>query len=1322
MTKFLRIGCILTLSLLSVFLIPVLSFGQSTRGELAGTVADPSGAVIAGAKVVAVAVDTGVTNETVTTSSGSFHFSELALGRYDVTVTAPGFSISTSKGVLVTINTTAVLNVALKAGSVAETVTVDASAPSIESESSDIGGTISQQQIEDLPLSMAAGVAGLRSPESFSFLVPGTTGPGTGGGQSVGGLNNNGVFYMKLSGGQSYGAEVMLDGASITRSENGSSFDETSPSIEALQEFKVTTSTPSAEFGRTTAGFESFATKSGTNLFHGTGFAIVKNAAFDANQWFSNGDWKFYNCTGSNNLNVSAGCQGYLRQADSKFDYGGTFGGPVRIPNPFKRGSDLYNGKDKTFFFFAWEQYKLTLGGVTQATVPTTTGGTTGTGEQGGDFSALLVEGGGQTTQPTLNVNPCTGQPILQNQIFDPATQNSAISPTNPAGTPCAYPFPGNIVPTNRISGAAKALMAGLPAPNQTPLLNPPWGFENNYAQSSVAPTSNTTYTIRIDETLTEKSKIFGSYSSRDNFSVHGYANLPLPFNDTAYPQDFETHYTRLGWDYSVSPTILNHLNIGYNRTNSKNFTDGLKAGRTLTSAGVPNFYSNSFPVVNFDGFDSYNAWGTGYNDDAIDNGIRANEIVSWSHGRNNFRFGVDWRHQQYTVESVNIPSLTFYHGETSAASVGNNYLASGNSFASFLLGADAVASQTVYNHSPRWNSHYYAFFAQDDLRLTPSLTLNLGLRYDVDVPRHEADNDTSNLSLTAPDALAGGLPGALVFGSTCHCNSAWADTWKKDFAPRLGFAYVVPNTNGKMVLRGGGALIAGPLQYDDFGGSMQTGYSQYRQTGSVNNFTPAFQLDSGYNLWTPSFFAPNTSPTQLTAQNGVGTFTNVGGELILKNSGRPSVTGNWSLQVQDELAQDLILTVGYIGQSAQDLHTGYISNINNIPMADFAYGDHLNDPLESIPEGGAATFTPEGSSSPVTVNAPYSTFEGVVSQALRPYPQYGYIADDCCLENFGHSSYDAMIVSLNRRFRQGFNLQVSYTWAKNLTDADSEIGNYDRGAQSQNAFDFKGEKAVSIQNIPQTLSISYLYRLPFGTGRSFLNNNGLLDRIVGGWELGGIQRYESGQPLSFGCATGIATLGNYTGAGGYDNCFRFTQNSGVSLASAAYKKNKNGPNFFNGESWFNPAFRAPGTNGGSDPGVPMANASVVDQNREGPGWLRPFSPGCDPAPLPTCSYDPYYWSGQSPLVPNGRAMSRVTEEVTGPLWKSEDFSLLKNFKITEKASFQLKGEAINAFNRHRFAIPDLAPGDSGTATGFGIPMGSDMIARQLQVSGRINF
>ncbi|HEY2859340.1 MAG TPA: carboxypeptidase-like regulatory domain-containing protein, partial [Terracidiphilus sp.] len=541
-----RTGWRVCLWLLALLAIPLMGWSQSTRGALAGTVSDPSGAVIANAQIVAIQVETQTKYEAISSSAGAYRFPELSLGRYDVTVSAPGFAPLTQTGVLITINSTAALNVTLKPGGTNETVTVDASSPTIESETSDMSGTISQKQIQDLPLSMAGGVGGLRSPETFAFLVPGTTGPGS----AVGGtaFNSNGVFLGKIAGGQTYGSETLLDGSSIQRSENGSSFDETSPSIEALQEFKVTTATPSAEFGRSTAGFESFATKGGANSMHGSAYTFVKNAAFDGNNWYNNGYWVFDNCSANP---TSAVCQSYRRPQDSKFDYGGTFSGPVWIPH-------IYNGHDKTFFLFAWEQFRLSQGGSVTSTVPTAA-------EKQGDFSALL---GG----PTAVINPCDGKAVLQNQIFDPATTNATVSATNPNGIPCREPFVGNKVPTGRFSKAAGAMMTGLPDPNQNPLTTSIYGFGGNYTTGWTNPNQNTTYTIRVDHSFSEKSHLYASYSSRDNWSVHGAINLPMPFNNSGYLQDFETHYPRAGWDYSFTPNLLNHLNAGYNRTNSINY------------------------------------------------------------------------------------------------------------------------------------------------------------------------------------------------------------------------------------------------------------------------------------------------------------------------------------------------------------------------------------------------------------------------------------------------------------------------------------------------------------------------------------------------------------------------------------------------------------------------------------------------------------------------------------------------------------------------------------------------------------------------------
>ena len=1272
--------------------IGATAVAQTVTGAIGGSVTDPSGALIPNANVTAMNQGTGGKSVTNTTGAGVYHFPDLPIGTYTVTVTAPGFATKTNTGVLVQVNSTTALNISLASGAVTEVVTVDASGNFLQTETSDISGFVSNKQIQDLPLSLAAGIGGLRSPETFVFLLPGTTGPGSG----TSGNTGNGVFFSRLSGGQAYGAEVLLDGASIQRSENGSSFDETSPSIEALQEFKVTTSTPSAEFGRTTSGIESFSTKSGTNDFHGLAYAIVKNRVFDANNWFNNG-YIHLNCVG-----LSAVACPFSRPKNSKYDYGGVFSGPVWIPK-------LYDGKNRTFFLFSWEKYQLNLGGVAQSSLPTTA-------ERNGDFSDLLGPASTPVPGPTklpqysysVLVNPCTNQAVLYNQIFDPRT-SVQISP----GVFCRQPFQNNQIPTSLFSAATQKLIAGLPAPNQTPTRTGIYNLINNYAFSAVAPNTNTTYTIRIDQNLGDKSKIFGSYSTRQNYKLTAAPNMPEPFNSAGYIQTFTTHYTRVGWSYNFTPTLLNYLNLGYNRTNSVNLGANLNSTLNAASAGVANDFSVFYPILQFPSPDQPTTLGQQQNGVNIDNGSRVNDIVSWQKGRQSFKFGVDFRYQQYSTIQYNIDAFSFYRDQTAALS--NSCCGSGSTWASFLIGQVGNGGQTVYNDHPRWNSHYIGFFVENDIKYSTNLTINLGLRYDIDYPRHEALNRTSNFSFTAPDAAAGGLPGAIVFGTNCNCNTAWADTWYKDIAPRIGFAYVLPDTNNKAVLRGGGAIIYGPLQYNDFGSAMTFGYNQSRSffasatatTGGA--FTPAFRLDSSSPAdptnSTTGFpnvsYAPNLDPSQLTAPNGPGSFSPVGGLLILPRDGRPSMTSNWSLQLQDEVAKDLIFTIGYIGQVAQNLRSGFLTNFNNVDPKYFSLGDKLNNAAYLIPLGGSNSG----------VSAPYSSFTGALGQALRPFPQYDYIADDCCLENLGHSSYHALLVSLARRFRNGLNLQASYTWSKTLTNADSLIPfsytSNNQREQAANSTDLKLDKAVSVQNLTNELSLSYLYQLPFGKGRRWVNQNRALDLLIGGWQVGAIQRYSSGQPINFGCASAIPY---------YQNCITYTAGpasiNATSFASAAYLANKNGPSTFNHQSWFKPAFRVPGTNGGSDPGVPLAQAAFVDQNREGPGWPRPISPGCGTTAQP-CSFAPFEFGN----------IVRVTDAITGPPYKAEDISLLKDFHITERVVFELKGEAFDIFNRHRMGLPDFQPGDSANTTnGFGIPTFVDYGPRQMQVTGRFTF
>ncbi len=1240
---------------------------QSNQGQIAGNVVDPSGAVIAGAQISAKNEATGATYKATSTSSGDYRFPSIDLGRYTLTVIASGFRQEINRGVEVRVQSVTSFDIKLTTGGANETVTVEADAPAVEAESSDVGGTVTDQQIIELPLALG-GVGALRSPESFVFLIPGTAGPGTGN-------SNNGIFVSKIGGGQNFGNEVLLDGASQTRSENGSSFDEEAPSVEAISEFKVTTSTPAAEYGRTTGGLENFVTKSGTNKYHGTAFGIFRNEFLDANDWFANGRKAIYSSrfaadTAAGNTVAAAADQSNFvtnrRPADKQYDFGISAGGPLSIPH-------FYNGRDKTFGFFSWEQYRLTSGGVATSSVPTIA-------ERGGNFADRLITGSnGQ-------INPCDGSTILNGQIFDPATTRTVN------GIRCRTAFTGNQIIPTRFSKVGQNLAAFYPQPTD------PTALVNNYSLASSSALFNTTYTLRVDQNLGTKDKLFGSYSTREN-SRDNPVNLTLPYpvDPNVQTQDFITHFGRAGWDHIFTSNILNHLNAGFNRSNSINGAIEASGGTNFNpQLGTP--FGTGFPRVNVD---DYVSLSRNQNGDNIDNGIRVNDSVSWQKGRNSFKFGVDYRYQQYSplAHDTDNGQINFTANQTKATQTGAYQNGTGNGFASLLLGQGDFASSTDPSHfQPRWISNYWAGFAQDDLKIGKSLVLNLGIRYDVDQPRREAHNETSNFSETAIDPK-NGRPGALVFGTTCqpNCNTRWADTYMKDIAPRVGFAFSPASLNNKFVLRGGFATLYGPLQYTDFGGSTIVGYS-VPQIQSSDGFDPSFSVDGGVKApivgqdLDPAFFDSGNA-------NAVTSFSN----FIRPSYGRPAQVNQWNMQIQQELAKDLILTIGYLGSASAHLRSG-IENINNIPRENFSRGDALVN--YNLDANGVAS--------------PYGGFNGNVQQALRPFPQYGFIATDCCLQNVGHSSYEALIASVERRMRQGLNVQASYTWSKDITNADSLLPGINGGvSQEQDPFTSKSQKSLSIQDIPNTFVGSFLYEFPFGKGKSFLNfNNPIARSLVSGFELGGVLRYQSGEPTSFG-RNGDGSCGGATGIPGWDNCISYTRLPAGSLESNARKSGHLNP-FRN--------LLAGGAVAGPDPNV--------DSEFNGLARRDTVPTAANPVTYSTLQTSPALYdqnqgpnrilravqAGTGPTADNGGFLfgdvPRVTSEIRNYKYNNEDFSFLKKTPLAEGTTLFLKIEMLNAFNRHIFATPITNPYDPF----YGVPTSTIDGPRRIQLTGRIQF
>ncbi len=570
-----------------------VSNAQSDRGTIAGTVLDSSGGAVEGAQVTATGEQTGTVYTATTGPTGGFRIGDVRIGIYRVTVAAPGFKSAEKTGVVVQVNSISSLEYALQAGDVKETLTVIADAPSLQTENSEVGTVVSTRQIEDLPLALNAnGQSFLRSVQSFVFLTPGTAGPGTNSDSS-----SSGIFESKIAGGQNFSTEVLLDGASTARPDSGSAFDQNSPSVEAISEFKVSTSTYSASYGRTSGGVQSFSTKAGTNSYHGTAFDLLRNDKLDANSWDNN-------------------FHGAPKPRDHQNDFGGSLGGPVRVPK-------LYNGHDKTFFFFSWEQYRNNQGTTNVTTLPTDA-------ERTGDFSALLGA-------PTGAINPCDNSPVLTGQIFDPSTTKTVN------GVQCRTAFPGNKI-TTPLSPVAQKVLTFLDVhPNLPGQQN---GLVNNFLFTASKPIRDTTMTFRIDQNWGTNNKFFFSYSSRDQEVLNGTPSLPAPLDPNFFNSNF-THYTRFGWDRTISSTMVNHFNIGLNRLNNFSKGESVTGPEWNSVLGISGASGPVFPQFGFQGSPlsiGYQGFSTANDDGNLPNGLVVADGFLWAKGRHTLSFGFDWR------------------------------------------------------------------------------------------------------------------------------------------------------------------------------------------------------------------------------------------------------------------------------------------------------------------------------------------------------------------------------------------------------------------------------------------------------------------------------------------------------------------------------------------------------------------------------------------------------------------------------------------------------------------------------------------------------
>jgi len=1228
-----RLGMSLALLLL------LLGFGAPARaqldtGSISGVVTDPAGKVVPAAAITATESKTGTAYATTSNNSGNYSFPSVRPGTYEVKVSVTGFKNAVYTGVTVAVGSSSTQDVSLAVGAATEVVSVSGGTVNLEKETSEIDANISPEQVADLPLQVSGN---LRSLSTLEFLVPGTVGPGT----SSGGSN----FQMtKINGGQEEGTDYLVDGITTNRMENGSgSFDVVAPSVEAVNEFHISLSGLPAELGRTTGGLANFNTKSGSNDYHGALFDIYKNAALDGNNWFNNG------YLAQTPLSDTATRAALARPSDTKDDFGGSLGGPIRIPH-------LYNGTDKTFFFFGWEQLRYSTGSAITSLIPTPA--ELGSNGQYFDFSPTL--GGAIPISPTnpAQAHSCDGSntPLYFGEIFDPS-----VAETNGCrGTA----FANNQIPIGRESNVAKAVLKYMPTPNLT------GGGTNNYVYDSHDSLAQTVYSFRIDQNLGEKHKVWGFFSSRQNTDQGNGLNLPEPLTSGGGGQANQLgKLFRAGWNWNIAPTLINSLTFGTNRSNNYNQGRAVTIGTDWDSSlGVANGSGPVFPGFVFNGSPYPNF---GANDDAqdVDNTLAINDIGFWQHGAHSMKFGGEAQYHQYSFESkiggtCSGTSGCFSFWDNQTASDQTYWGQDGNSFAAFLIGQAGTANAIKQLHAPRWITHYYALFYQDDWKVRSNLTINLGMRWSLDTPRHEAEGDTAIMDPTLPNAGAGGYPGALAFGGigtgrNGSKNETWADVYRKDYEPRVGFSWGITS---KDVLRGSAGFYYGPLVYADFGQGTLQGFTA-NQTLFTGDPLSGPQVDAGLPLL-PS--TPNLDPTQLNGQSA---------DLVEKGFGRPAMVGSWTLENQYQISPNLFVSLGYLGMHSVRLH-GLLDYPNDIPLKDLSLGSGLT--------WWAVAPPPNGWSSPAL--QPYPGFScnvgctwgesEPVEQALRPFPQYGYVNEDSYLQNVGQASYDALTAKLERRFHNGLNVLASYTFSKTLTDADAIQPYYStlqNQGGTQNPYDHKAEKAVSNEDIPNNVVVSYLYELPVGKGKKLLANApGALSAVVSNWRISGVQRYLGGQPISFFGANGIP---------GFDNGIRPNRVSGQAAKRSGA---------------FNP--------------FNFANSGTGGYNHASGACTTGYwncSAFADPNPTPALNV-PYVFGN----------MPRNSADIRSFGFYDEDFGINKGIPITERIHLDFRGEMFNAFNRHAFDKPDSGVQD----TNFG-QVGATLLGpRNVQFTMRITY
>lgn len=1260
MARTIRLYSLLLCTLICVLLS--LLAAQNVRAQvdqatITGTVTDIKGGVIQKATVTITNLDTQFQLTRTTDANGVYVFSPIKIGRYSVSASAEGFATEVRDSVQVNVGDRVGVNFSLKPGSISEKVVVTAATPLLQTEQGGTGQTFSTTEINDLPLNGRnwVYVAQLSAGASIPSGAQGAFG-------AAQMLNGSGDFTS--NGQRIWQNNFILDGvdnnSNLEDFLNGASY-VMRPPPDALAEFKVQSSDYSAELGHSAGAVVNAAIKSGTNSIHGSFWEYLRNNSLDAT------DFQF--------------TPGRFQTPYHQNQFGGTLGGPIL--------------KNKLFFFADAEATRISYEEAPSEfnTVPTAQM-IPASPTSPADFSQMLnpaLDGGvegSSTCAPTDNNSSCYPIYLFQTggQLLTAPLAAGGV-PVNPANQSNYYLSCNGQVdvicaPPGGWPKAALAILNAFPKPNT----GVPGQWFNNYNIPPLRATDNPFhYDVRVDWNANSNDQAYVrySYGNRPQFftpplgPVLDGGGFGTSGNDENQSRNFvlsETHF--------FGPTLSNEFRFGYDwiRAGFLQVNNGVNESAALGLGGIPFFPENGgLPDINFGGYINGVGSPQYMPSDERENVFQFSDVVTKVHGNHSIKFGASLQHIRfYGLQPPNsLGSQGFYGQYTGDAYLGQSEI-TGSGVADFLLdmmNSSSLTSFAQFTHR-RW---YDAAFIQDDWKVMPKLTVNLGLRYEYAQPNTEkygyqsnfignysGFNQGSGVFLIPYKAVNYPIPPALMTAFTNdHIQLQYVnDNFlvqpdKTDFAPRLGFAYQVTE---KTVVRGGFGIFYGGLENLGLGPDLASNEPFNVSAGFNPPAPPQSNWGSCQNvqgnspqIWCPTngqtletgFGPAATSPAALAQVASLAT-------IFARNYNfKTPYSEAWNLTVERAINSTTSFHIGYVGNTDRHLQSSY--NANNYPGI-FPFG-----------------------------------FNG---QLLQPFFDFGVVEP---ISTEGMSDYHSLQATLQHQFSHGFSYLANYTWAHCMDDAFAPIGQARYGGyRNPNLLGFSYDYGACVQDVRQRVTFEGTYELPFGNGKRFLNQSGWVNQVVGGWKGSAV----------FVAQTGLPVFLNATRGGGYP--FRIAdpfKNGGSPATDGTQNGFTCAAQTRTIQSWYNPcSFANP----------PLAYAQ--------PGFPTDTSCPSTPAPEPAPGYTNTVWiscSGLKAYGPRGRV------SVAGPGYNKFDMSLFKNFPIPfHESQLQFRTDIFNVLNHPSFAIPNnsLNGGPSGAAITNTLFSGETPDARVIQFALRYSF